>query len=161
MKSPPAEVSGPPAGFRALSFKKGFMQVNGPIYMRPDADDGGVRFGSLIEARHCNGSESAHGGFLMTFMDMVLPLTVGWELDRPGPFLTVSLSGDYVGTVPVGSWLEGKGRMVRATRSLAFADGVASVNGEIMFRASIICRLPRVDAGKFTPREMYGRLKDA
>lgn len=160
MKSPHAEVTSPPAGFRALPFKTGFMHVNGPLYLRPD-DTGGVRFGTRIEERHCNAWETAHGGFLMTFMDMVLPLTVGWELDRPGPFLTVHLSGDYVGSVPLGAWLEGKGRLVRATRSLAFAEGVAEVDGEAMFRASIICKLPRADAGKYTPRQLYGRLKDA
>jgi acyl-coenzyme A thioesterase PaaI-like protein len=159
MHSPQTEVSRPPEGFRPIQFRKGFMQVNGPLYMRPAGDS--VEFGVRVEERHCNAWETAHGGFLMTFMDMVLPMTIGWALDRAGPFLTVSMAGDYLGAVPQGAWLEGRGRLVRATRSLAFAEGMASVGGEPLFRANITCKLPRTEAGRLTPRQMYERQSEA
>lgn len=153
MHAPQIEPFVPPEGFRPVQFHKGFMKANGPLYMRPDGD--GVEIGVQVEERHCNPWDTAHGGFLMTFMDMVLPLSIGWALDRPGPYLTVSLTGDFLGAVRVNSWLVARARLVRATRSLAFAEGIARVDGEPMFRANITCKLPKGETGRQSARQMY------
>ena len=55
---------------------------------------------------------------------------------------TVNLTGDYVGPAPLGSWVEGKGRLVRTTRSLGFAEALITADGAPAVRTSGIMKIP-------------------
>ncbi|MFC3675972.1 PaaI family thioesterase [Ferrovibrio xuzhouensis] len=129
-----------PAGMKELTFM-GYMEVNGPLWGRID-DDGLPVMGFRVEARHCNPMQTCHGGMLMTFADMLLGFTVSVAVGGKKFLPTVSLSGDYVGPAPLGSWVEGKGRLIRATRSLGFAEALITADGAAAVRTSGIMKIP-------------------
>lgn len=103
-----------------------FEQRAGPFYERVDADDGGVTaFRAGIE--HMNGGGFMHGGCLMTFADSAL-----FTIARPameGVFgVTVNLSGDFLDAGRVGEFVEARGVITRAARSLVFVRGLVTAD---------------------------------
>jgi len=134
------EAAAVPAGMKELTFM-GYMEVNGPLWGRID-DDGLPVMGFRVEPRHCNPMQICHGGMLMTFADMLLGFTVSVAVGGKKFLPTVNLTGDYVGPSPLGAWVEGKGRLVRATRSLGFAETLITADGAPALRASGIMKIP-------------------
>lgn len=132
-----------PAGYRALDAHGGFLGTNGPIYWRKDDADGGLRFGTRIERRHCNPMGKCHGGWIATLFDIILPCTARVVLPQCHDryFLTVNLAIDYLGPVRLGDWLEGKPRVLKSTRRMVFADGLLCVNGEAVARGNAVLRI--------------------
>jgi uncharacterized protein (TIGR00369 family) len=129
-----------PAGMKELSFM-GFMAMTGPLWGRID-DDGLPVMGFRVEPRHCNPMQTCHGGMLMTFADMLLGFTVSVAVGGKKFLPTVNLAGDYVGPAPLGAWVEGKGRLVRTTRSLGFAEALITADGAPCLRTSGIMKIP-------------------
>jgi len=105
-----------------------FENRAGPFYERVDADGSGV---SAFRAgpEHMNGGGFMHGGCLMTFADSAL-----FTIARPameGHFgVTVNLSGDFLSSARTGAFMEARGRVTRATRSLVFVQGLVTADGE-------------------------------
>lgn len=130
-----------PAGMKQLDFM-GFMEVNGPLWGRLDPEDGLPVMGFRVEPRHCNPMQICHGGMLMTFADMLLGFTCVVAAGGRKFLPTVNLAGDYVGPAPLGSWVEGKGRLVRSTRNLGFAETLITADGAPCLRASGIMKIP-------------------
>lgn len=136
-----------PPGFRPLAAGGEFMRVNGPLYLFHQGAD--VRFGLRVQARHCNPLGSLHGGMMASYCDMLLPLSVKLKtatLSRH--FLpTISLQLDYLAPAPLGCWLEGTAELLRATRSLVFAQGLVTADGVPCARASGVFKIgPEVPA---------------
>lgn len=95
-----------------------------------------------MEPRHCNPMGVCHGGWLATLMDMVLPINARLTADLPENFLlTVQMSLDYLGTAPLGAWVEGRGRVLRKTRRLVFADALLTIDGDPIMRGSGVFRI--------------------
>jgi uncharacterized protein (TIGR00369 family) len=130
-----------PPGFAPVKLERSFASVNGPICWRDDPA-GGVSFGVYIDERHCNPLGKCHGGWIATFFDMVLPLTGRFTIPEFEHrfLLTVNLNIDYLAPVEKGDWLEGKARVLKQTKRLMFVDGVLSVKGVIVARASTVLR---------------------
>lgn len=133
-----------PAGMKRMNFM-GFMEMTGPLWGRLEEGEGGILapvMGFRVEQRHCNPMQVCHGGMLMTFADMLLGFTVG-VADGGRKFMpTVNLAGDYVGPAPLGAWVEGKGRLVRKTRNLGFAEALITADGAPCLRTSGIMKIP-------------------
>ncbi len=138
--APGTDPANPPAGMKELAFI-GFMKVNGPLWGRLD-EDGLPLMGFRVEPRHCNPMQVCHGGMLMTFADMLLGFTCAAAAGGKKFMPTVNLSGDYVGPAPLGSWVEGKGRLIRQTRNLGFAEALITADGAPCLRASGIMKIP-------------------
>ena len=121
--------AGPPPGFHRLEMPRGFISVNGPLYMRQDPGDAragiapSVALGMLVEAKHGNPRGVCHGGMMMTFADILLAIVVRHAEPQLGMMPTVSMSTDFLAGAPVGSFLTGTGRLLKRTRKLAFAEG--------------------------------------
>ncbi len=113
-----------PEGFRALPSRSPFALHNGPIYLREEADGGFVRGFRVLE-HHLNAGRIAHGGMLVSVMDMVLGQTVGRALG--GPAVTLRLTTSFVAPARAGDWVEGRAEVVRRTRELVFARGKLTV----------------------------------
>ena len=130
-----------PPGFRPLSADSGFIGVNGPLYLLHQGED--VRLGLRVEPRHVNPMGNLHGGMMASFCDMLLPLSVHYQdaalADRFLP--TISLQIDYLAPSPLGCWLEGTGQLLRATRSMVFAQGLVTADGVPCARASGVFKL--------------------
>lgn len=118
-----------------------FIRVNGPLWIR--ADDGRVQLGMRVEARHTNGMLVGHGGMIATFCDMLMPLAARRLVDRlDAIFLpTISLQVDYLAPVPIGCWLQGDARVLRATRNMVFMEALIMADAEAAARASAILKV--------------------
>ena len=118
------------------------MQAAGPLYVRRGAGGRGT-FGLLVEPRHCNAKDMCHGGMLAALTDVVLGIGGLEQAGVKGFFITISLSQDFLAPVPLGSWLEAEVQLLRRTATTMFVQGVFTVGGEPVLRASGVFRLPR------------------
>ena len=129
-----------PEGFIELPFNYGFIGVNGPLYARRDG--GRLHLGFRVEERHCNPMGIAHGGMLVTFADMQLPLASRYQADLPENFLpTINLSVDFLAPARLGAWVEGETQVMRRTRNLVFSQCTVTADGEPSLRASGIFKI--------------------
>jgi uncharacterized protein (TIGR00369 family) len=130
-----------PAGFTPWPALPGFVQINGPLYQRTER--GVYQLGFRVEARHCNPMQICHGGMMATFCDMVLPLGAHAQSDAArGRFLpTVSLQIDYLAPASLGAWVQGETQLLRATRTMVFAQALVSADGQPVARASGILKI--------------------
>ncbi len=135
-----------PEGFKLRHLGDGFMDVNGPLYCRrADGTDRnrGVSLGFRVEMRHCNPMKVCHGGMLATFTDMLFAVTAHAtsEAGRNRFLPTISLQLDYLAGAPLGSWVQGEGQVLRATRNMVFLQGLLTADGVPIVRASGIFKI--------------------
>ena len=128
----------PPPGFVRSSGRGQFSTVNGPYFHKPAAD-GLVSQAFYALPRHTNGIGLVHGGMLSAFTDGLLASAVGFGTGKVG--VTIHLSIDFLHMARVGEWVKGEGRLTRATRDVAFAEGRAYVGGHDVVRASGVFKL--------------------
>lgn len=141
-------MSGPasiPHGFVPVSRHSPFMDLLGGLYVL-DGDEGPV-YGLRILPEHANNRGGVHGGVLMTMADLVLGYTTAFSTDPPMRLTTASLSIDFVGRAGIGDWLEGRGEIVRAGRSLAFANAYLTVGDKRVARASSVLAVAATTPG--------------
>ena len=132
---------GIPEGFAVLAVGGPFIQNNGPLYVRRGGVS--VQFGFRVEQRHVNTMGNLHGGMMATFCDMLLPLSVHHKTTEvQGRFLpTISLQVDYLAPVRLGMWVQGEAGPLRITRSLVFAQGLVTADGEPAARVSGVFKI--------------------
>lgn len=130
-----------PAGFHAIEAGGPFMEHNGPLYLLHQGEV--VKFGFRVERRHVNPMDNLHGGMMASFCDMLLPLSVHRKGSPVGPrFLpTISLQIDYLAPARLGCWVEGEGELLRATRSMVFAQGLVRADGVLCARVSGVFKI--------------------
>lgn len=138
------QASGPtgvPPGFRPVPAHGGFIDANGPLWLRHEGTE--VQIGFRVEHRHCNPMGICHGGMLATFADMVMPLSIQRKAPEIGlRFLpTISLQLDYLAAAPLGSWVQGEADVLRTTRNMVFAQGLVRADGKPAVRLSGIFKL--------------------
>jgi len=130
-----------PPGYRPVDAGGGFMAANGPLFLLHEGK--AVKVGFRVEPRHCNPMGVCHGGMLASFCDMLLPLSVhrlSAEVGRR--FLpTVSLQLDYLAPVPLGAWVEGECEVLKVTRTMVFAQGLARADGVTAVRCSGVFKI--------------------
>jgi uncharacterized protein (TIGR00369 family) len=134
-------VSGVPEGFTRLPIGGEFIVANGPIYERHR--EGVCLLGFRVEARHTNTMGICHGGMMATFCDMLLPVTAlrRNEALRVRFLPTVSLNIDYLAPALLGAWVQGEAQVLRSTRSLVFAQGLVTADGEPVARVSGVFKI--------------------
>jgi acyl-coenzyme A thioesterase PaaI-like protein len=101
-----------------------FSAPHGQMYQKIAAD--GVcwrafRAGTL----HCNSAGIVHGGMMVTFMDALMGLAVAHGTQQRA--LTIRLTADFLSIARPGNWVVGQGRVIRAARTIVFAEGAAHV----------------------------------
>jgi uncharacterized protein (TIGR00369 family) len=128
----------PPDGYLLAEGRGTFSTRNGPYYYRlSDGPTSQQAFFALT--RHSNGLGLVHGGMLSAFLDGVLAGAVWRGAEKTA--VTIHLSIDFLHMARVGEWVMGEGRMTRATKEVAFAEGRAYVGGRDVVRASGIFKL--------------------
>jgi uncharacterized protein (TIGR00369 family) len=141
------EIVDVPAGFAPLGIRMGFLESNGPLYLRRLNDR--VALGFRVGLRHCNPGNICHGGMLATFADMLLPIAARLQSRAEMGFLpTINLACDFLAPAPLGSWVEGLAEAVRATRNLLFVQGLATADGVACLRANGIFKITNPDSSK-------------
>lgn len=136
-----------PEGFTRLPIGGEFIVANGPIFER--MSDGVCQLGFRVEARHTNTMGICHGGMMATFCDMLLPVTaLRTREGLAASFLpTVSLDIDYLAPAPRGAWVQGEAHVLRVTRTMVFAQGLVSADGEPVARASGVFKIAGASRG--------------
>ena len=122
-----------PDGFAPIDKPSSFGQLIGPVYERPE-DDGMFVRALRVEDKHTNLGGVVHGGVLMSFADVILGTVSYRHAGRPG--MSVRLVSDFVSPARVGDWLEGRGTVTKATRSIIFARGTLTVEGRTILTVS-------------------------
>ena len=125
-----------PQGFARLAIGGNFMAHNGPLYVR--VADGRAQLGFRVQGRHTNPLNICHGGMLASFGDMLLPVCIHRQCkEAAGRFLpTIGLQVDYLAPAPLGAWVQGEADVLRVTRTMVFAQGVARIDGKPVLRVS-------------------------
>ena len=122
-----------PAGFAPIGGLSSFGRLIGPVYERRE-DDGTLVRALRIEDKHTNLGGVVHGGVLMSFADVILGTVSYRHAGRPGA--SIRMVSDFVAPARVGDWLEGRGEVTRATRSIVFAVGELTVDGRTILTMS-------------------------
>ena len=129
-----------PSGFKPLAIGGDYMAVNGPLYVR--VVEGRAQLAFRVEKRHTNPLNNCHGGMLASFGDMLLPVCIHRQSEIGHRFLpTISLQIDYLAPAPLGAWVQGEADVLRVTRAMVFATGVASADGTPVIRVSGIFKI--------------------
>ena len=129
----------PPPGFVRSAFRGPFSTLNGPYFHKPATADGVVSQAFYALSRHTNGVGIVHGGMLSAFTDGLLASAVGHGTGKLG--VTIHLSIDFLHMAREGDWVIGESRMTRATREVAFCEGVLRARGVDVVRASGLFKL--------------------
>jgi len=110
-----------PDGFVQVTGQGPFSGHIGPTWVR-DEDGGDSTYGVLIAEKHLNKRGVVHGGMLMSFMDHLLGRTIHHAIGG-ATTATIQLDNQFLSGVREGVWMQGKGDIVRQTRSLVFVTG--------------------------------------
>jgi acyl-coenzyme A thioesterase PaaI-like protein len=142
-ETPPKPI---PDGFQCsdtiLGFNGSFDGYIGPFYFRQLA--GGCEFGIWIERRHANVRGFVHGGFMTAISDMACGLSTYFHLGATGTaFVTVSMSHQFIGAAPIGSWLRSICKIRKAGRSTVFVDCEHYVGEELIGLAHTVLKTTR------------------
>lgn len=122
-----------PAGFVEFRAKDGFIAHNGPLYARRDGTH--LVMGFRVDHRHVNPRDVCHGGMLMTFADMQLPMAARFQAQLDdGFFPTINLTTDFLAPAPRGAWVEGRADVLRVTRNMVFMQGLITADGQPVAR---------------------------
>jgi len=132
---PPAD---PPEGFEPYVTRGQWGLNIGELWQK--ATEAGFVRAVRIDERHLNAAHIAHGGFLCTYMDSTLAKAIQHDCAGRTGF-TVRMTTDFISPARRGDWLEGRARVTRETRQLAFVEGELSVGGRRVMTASGVFRL--------------------
>ena len=99
------ENASPPPGFEPLFRSSPFLETVGPFFYRKEPD-GTFVVAVRVLPKHANARGSAHGGLLLTLLDIALGYRAAFSQDPPAALTTASISADFVGSPKLGDWVE-------------------------------------------------------
>lgn len=103
------------------------------------AGEGWVRYRLALRREHQNSLGVAHGGLLLTLLDMALGAAARSVVDKDKAVMTADMQAAFL--APARGLLEANGRVVRAGRGLIFAEGeVLDAQGQLCARATGLFR---------------------
>ena len=126
----------PPPGFEPLFRTSPFLDTVGPFFYRKDADE--FVIGLRIAEKHANARGTAHGGLLMTLLDIALGYRSALSENPPANLATANLTADFIGAAKVGDWVEAHVEVQKVGSRLAFANAFLTVGGERIVRGSAV-----------------------
>lgn len=133
-----------PEGFQLSRDDGSFNNVMSPLYMK--LVDGHPVMGLIVQKQHCNYSNIAHGGFLMTLMDYALSSALCSRLGKYTTTPTINMSMDFIGAAKLGDWIQVEVVSVDLTRTLGFVTAIVQGPHGHVARASGCFKLPNDNA---------------
>ena len=127
----------PPPGFEPLFRTSPFLDLLGPFFHRKESD-GTFVVGLRVLPKHANARGTAHGGLLMTLLDIAIGYRTSLSQDPPAAITTASITADFAGAPKVGDWVEAHVDVQKVGGRLAFANAFLVVDGERIVRASAV-----------------------
>jgi len=119
--------SGQWAGWHQWGGTDPFEDATGPFYVA--RDDQGVVCGFRPGAVNRNGHGMIHGGSLMTFADFSLFMLAGSAGEEVSG-VTVTMNSEFLGPAKAGQLLLARGERTGGGRSLVFARGLITADGQ-------------------------------
>ena len=126
-----------PQGFEPLFRTSPFLDTVGPFFHRRNGD-GSFVIGVRVLPKHANGRGVAHGGLLMTLLDITLGYRAALSETPPANLMTANLTADFAGSAKIGDWIEAHVDVQRVGSRLAFANAYLVVNRERIVRGSAV-----------------------
>jgi len=115
------------SGYAIWQMPCAFTPSIAPFYCRESEAD--LVFRVEIDAQHCNGAGTAHGGFLATIADVVLGYNINHRIPKDWRIATSNLSIQYLAPVLPGQWVEGRIDWIKVGRRLCHASGTLDIEG--------------------------------
>lgn len=148
-----------PEGFRPIKAPAGgFGETIGPLYGKRE-ENGEVIIGVRIETHHCSRpalTASCNGGMLVSIVDTMFPMAIAIQGNVSKSIRTITLNSDFIAPAPVDSWIEGRTKILKQTSSMAFVQGVLTLDGQPVMQATGVFRL----RGEDNPNSEMLRLLD-
>ena len=115
------------------------------VPMKPAAVEGGyIRIVARADERHLNPLGGVHGGFAATVLDSVTGCAVHSTLGAGTGYGTVDLQVKMLRPVPKEVDLIAEGRLVYASKNVAFAEGtLKTAEGKLLASATATCFIIR------------------
>ena len=134
-----------PKGFKVYKTIEGkFAHHIGPYYLKNKFPN--TVFGTHILNLHSNLNEVAHGGFLMALADSVGGYFAYNTVKKP--IVTVNLNSNFLKYVPINSWLEARGNVIKKGKRLVFVDVNMYMGKHLVFTASGVWQIINIDKQK-------------
>lgn len=136
-----SDTTFPAAAVRAIPYSEYRMEVpfldHLKVLVEPREGSGGIMIVEL-EREHLNGRMQAHGGLIMTLVDMAMASAARNHDAQNRSSVTIEMKCNFLRP---GGGIDGKlrasGRLCHGTRSLAFCDGeVHDHEGQLIATAS-------------------------
>jgi acyl-coenzyme A thioesterase PaaI-like protein len=137
----------PPEGFQLAPFNYGFSANAMPYYIKYGPEDAIVGF--YVLDNHINPGQIAHGGMLMTIVDMAFGVNIGMKVKDAGFLPTMSLSYDFIKPAFLGTWIESKIEFINITKRTAVVAGYLIGPDGIILRANGTNKIMRKDDPRF------------
>ena len=127
----------PPSGFAPLFRSSPFLDTAGPFFFRKEPD-GTFVVAMRVLQKHANTRGGAHGGVLLTLLDVALGYRAAFSQEPAAALTTASVCADFAGAPKVGDWVEAHVDVQKVGSRLAFANAFLVVDGERLVRASAV-----------------------
>ena len=102
-------------------------ETAGPFYFK--VDDKGPVAAFRAARKHMNAGGVVHGGCLMAFADYAL-FAIAHEHIQDEYGLTVAFNSEFLSGPPEGAYIEARGEVLRAGRSIIFVRGLITGDGK-------------------------------
>ncbi len=122
---PTIETAGEFKGWKSWETEPFEHQLVGPFYFK--TDENGAVCAFRAQARHMNSGGVMHGGCLMTFADFAL-FGIAHQYLEDGYGVTASFNSEFLDGALVDEYIEARGEVLRAGRSLIFVRGLVTAN---------------------------------
>jgi uncharacterized protein (TIGR00369 family) len=124
-----------PDGFTRHTRSSPLTEPWEPIYAK--RTDDALILGLRLARPHTNSRGMVHGGLLTALADNAMGLSCGVKLDKGhSRLVTVGLAIDFIGTAQIGQWLSIESDVVKAGKTLCFAQCLVKADGETVARAN-------------------------
>jgi uncharacterized protein (TIGR00369 family) len=145
MDSAVPKSSAIPAGFEPVLQPETFIGLVAGIHWARRQNS--VETCLVIAKHHTNPIGTAHGGVILTLLDLTLGASVQEHIghDGPGHPATITLSTSFISGAREGDLLVGEATVDSATRTMSFVSGRVHVNGKTIATASAVFRNPPSD----------------
>ena len=130
----------PPVAFTLLDFPQRLAGRIGPIYKRENGRS--ITIYSRVAEHHTNPAGSAHGGFLVTLIDIAMGITVSRHMGLSAVASTTQLNANFLGAAMIGDELYCDAQVDRMTRTLAFMSGRIVAGERLVLTATAVFRNP-------------------
>ncbi len=133
----------PPAGFRPTDHSSPYMDLIGKLYESGEGET--YRLGMWVEEHHTNRLGQCHGAVLAALADVHLIRVIALTRKPRITMVTVHLGLDYLAPAPLGSWLEGRGRIDRMGRTLCHSSGIIYADDKPVLRGAGVFQIVSVE----------------